>query len=218
MKPAELYLLAYNGLQVAGWALILVKTLSGLAEGLSWSQLYTNVECLVQIFQTAAVLEIVHCAIGLVRSPIATTIIQVFSRVSVVWPVLYKVHEARDSIGVPMLLVAWSITEVIRYSFYALNIVKSVPSFLVWCRYTFFIILYPMGASGELFTVVRSLNEVHAKKHFSLEMPNAINWSFSFWWYLVLFALTYIPGFPKMYLHMFGQRKKVLNDAHKKQN
>lgn len=136
---------------------------------------------------------------------------------SVVWPVLYKVSEARDSIGVPMLLVAWSVTEVIRYSFYALNIVNSVPKFLVWCRYTFFIVLYPLGASGELFTVIRALPEVHRKKHFTLEMPNSLNIGFSFWCYLVLFAILYVPGFPKMYFHMFAQRKKVLGDFKKKQ-
>lgn len=134
-----------------------------------------------------------------------------------VWPVLYKVADARDSIGVPMLLVAWSITEVIRYSFYACNIINKVPSFLTWCRYTFFIILYPMGASGELFTVVRALPEVHVKKHFTLDMPNCLNISFSFWWYLVIFALIYIPGFPKMYFHMFGQRRKVIGSNKKKE-
>ena len=77
MKPGDSYLFAYNAVQVVGWSAILVKTIIGLSENRSWADLYTDVELFVQIFQTAALLEIVHCAIGLVRSPIATTIIQV---------------------------------------------------------------------------------------------------------------------------------------------
>jgi len=42
--------------------------------------------------------------------------------------------QSRVSIGVPMLLIAWSITEVIRYSFYALNLINAVPSVLIWMR------------------------------------------------------------------------------------
>jgi hypothetical protein len=42
--------------------------------------------------------------------------------------------QSRTSVGVPMLLVAWSITEVIRYSFYALNLLNAVPWVLTWMR------------------------------------------------------------------------------------
>uniref|UniRef100_A0A0M3K3X2 Very-long-chain (3R)-3-hydroxyacyl-CoA dehydratase n=1 Tax=Anisakis simplex TaxID=6269 RepID=A0A0M3K3X2_ANISI len=197
--------------------LILWKTLLGLISGMSYSKIYESVELELQIFQTAAILEIVHAAIGIVRSPVGTTAIQVFSRVTVVWMVLYKVVSARDSIGVPMLLLAWSITEVVRYSYYALSLINSVPRLLVWMRYTFFIILYPMGASGEVFTMFAALPEVALRKHFTIEMPNAANVTFSFWWYLIGLILFYVPGFPQMYFYMFGQRKKVLTrDAEKK--
>ncbi|VDK54145.1 unnamed protein product [Anisakis simplex] len=197
--------------------MILWKTLLGLISGMSYSKIYESVELELQIFQTAAILEIVHAAIGIVRSPVGTTAIQVFSRVTVVWMVLYKVVSARDSIGVPMLLLAWSITEVVRYSYYALSLINSVPRLLVWMRYTFFIILYPMGASGEVFTMFAALPEVALRKHFTIEMPNAANVTFSFWWYLIGLILFYVPGFPQMYFYMFGQRKKVLTrDAEKK--
>uniref|UniRef100_A0A9J2PNR4 Very-long-chain (3R)-3-hydroxyacyl-CoA dehydratase n=1 Tax=Ascaris lumbricoides TaxID=6252 RepID=A0A9J2PNR4_ASCLU len=193
------------------------KTVLGLLAGMSYPELYKKVELELQIFQTAAILEIVHAVVGVVRSPVGTTAMQVFSRVTVVWFILHKVISARNSIGVPMLLLAWSITEVVRYSFYALSLINAVPKWLVWMRYTFFIVLYPMGASGELFTIFAALPEVAAKKHFTVEMPNAANIAFSFWWYLILLILFYIPGFPQMYLYMFGQRKKVLSrDADKK--
>lgn len=109
-----------------------------------------------------------------------------------------------------MLLLAWSVTEVIRYSYYALNIVKAVPHILTWCRYTFFIALYPLGASGEVLTMLAGLNEIDRKQHLSISLPNAANFGFSFYWVVVFLALYYIPGFPQMYFYMFGQRKKVL--------
>ncbi|TKR80436.1 hypothetical protein L596_014510 [Steinernema carpocapsae] len=210
MKPFELYLFLYNAIQVFGWGVIMVKTFNGFIQNQTFEQLYENVAFELQIFQTAAILEIVHAVVGFVRSPVGTTAMQVYSRVFVVWAILYKMPSSRSSIGVPMLLVAWSITEVVRYSFYALGLIKCVPYALTWMRYTFFIVLYVMGASGELFTMYASLPEVAEKKHFTVEMPNNANISFSFYWYLVIIMLTYIPGFPQMYLYMFSQRAKVL--------
>ncbi|KAK6010171.1 tyrosine phosphatase-like protein, PTPLA [Ostertagia ostertagi] len=157
MKPSQLYLFAYNAVQFIGWGIILLKTLHGLSEHLTWPQLYTSVEAEVKLFQTLAILE------------------------------------ARESIGVPMLLLAWSVTEVVRYSYYALGLFNAVPYFLTWIRW------------------------VAEKKYYSLEMPNALNMSISFYWVLIGAALFYIPGFPQLYLYMFAQRKKVLStDAAKK--
>lgn len=59
--------------------------------------------------------------------------------------------------------------EVVRYSFYALHILGSVPTGLLWCRYSFFILLYPLGASGELFIIWRALPEVSSP--FSFFIP-----------------------------------------------
>ncbi|VDO33726.1 unnamed protein product, partial [Haemonchus placei] len=204
------------------WGIILLKTIHGIAEHLSWPQLYTSVEAEVKLFQTLAILEIfffhvVHAILGLVRSPVGTTIMQITSRVVLVWPILHTCSIARGSVGVPMLLMAWSVTEVVRYSYYALALFNPILLQLYFSRYTFFIVLYPLGVTGELLTLFASLPEVHEKKYYSLEMPNALNMGISFYWVLIGIALSYIPGFPQLYLYMFAQRKKVLStDAVKK--
>ncbi|CAD5230291.1 unnamed protein product [Bursaphelenchus okinawaensis] len=210
MKVSDLYLFGYNAVQVLGWGSVLVKTVSGLLAGNSFTALYENVEWELQVFQTAAVMEIIHSLVGLVRSPVMTTVTQVFSRVFVLWAIMYKVPSSRASFGVPMLLIAWSVTEVIRYSYYALNLVNAVPYVLTWARYSFFIALYPLGASGEVITMLSALKEIDQKKHFTVEMPNSANIGFSFYYVVILLALYYLPGFPQMYFYMFGQRKKVL--------
>ena len=56
----------------------------------------------VRYAQTAALLEIAHAAVGLVRAPVALTAVQVFSRVNVVWGILAMVPGARTA-EVPLL-------------------------------------------------------------------------------------------------------------------
>ena len=56
------------------------------------------------------------------------------------------------------MILAWSTTEVIRYAFYALSLVRgTVPSVLVYLRYTTFYVLYPLGASSEALLILSSL-------------------------------------------------------------
>ncbi|KAI1696667.1 protein tyrosine phosphatase-like protein, PTPLA domain-containing protein [Ditylenchus destructor] len=204
-------------MQVLGWGTILIKSLSGLLHGSTHDQLYKNVEFELQIFQTAAILEIFHSMIGLVRSPLGITLAQVFSRIIVVWLILFKVESSRSSIGVPMLLVAWSVTEVIRYSFYALTLLKNVPFLLTWMRYTLFIVLYPLGASGEVITMISALPEIAEMKHFTFSgMPSGLNLGLVFYCFVIILCLAYIPGFPMLYGYMFVQRKKVLGITEQK--
>ncbi|VDO62429.1 unnamed protein product [Onchocerca flexuosa] len=122
---------------------------------------------------------------------------QVYSRVTLVWLILYKVVSAQVSIGVLFLLMAWSITEVIRYSYYALALINAVSNLHTWLRqvlYSLFIVLYPLGVTGELLVILAALSEVSTKKHFTMELPNVFNIGFSFWWYLIAYIILYMPG------------------------
>ena len=50
--------------------------------------------------------------------------------------------------------IAWCITEVVRYSFYGLNLLfGSAPFISIWMRYSFFFVLYPVGAGSEFMLV-----------------------------------------------------------------
>jgi hypothetical protein len=52
--------------------------------------LYENTELLLHIFQSLALLEVVHAAVGLVRSNPVLTFLQVLSRLLVVWVINYN--------------------------------------------------------------------------------------------------------------------------------
>lgn len=142
------------------------------------------------------------------------------------------------------LIFAWSITEVIRYSFYALKEVGSVPALLTWLRYTTFIVLYPIGVSSELAMVWLALPELRRTGLWSLDMPNQFNMVFDYHVFCILMMLAYAPGtpslyhslphtfwqpgtmqllefrvgFPPLYMYMFKQRKKVLSASKPKQS
>ncbi|KAG9086392.1 hypothetical protein FRC07_013103 [Ceratobasidium sp. 392] len=98
------------------------------------------------------------------------------------------------------MVLAWSITEVIRYSFYAFNLAGKEPGILVYLRYTTFYILYPLGASSEAALIYATLPN---------SSPFSGNWTaydllrgffFTIWW----------PGLYVMYTYMIKQRRKVL--------
>nr|CAD7449945.1 unnamed protein product [Timema bartmani] len=77
-------------------------------------------------------------------------------------------------------------------------------------RYTTFIALYPVGVTGELLCIFAAYSYVASTKMWSLEMPNKLNFTFSYHYMLLFIMFLYIPLFPQMYLHMFAQRRKIL--------
>ena len=67
------------------------------------------------MFQTMAIMEILHPIVGLVKTSVITTIFQVSSRLFMIWGVLGPVPRTQNSIGFILLLTAWSFTEILRY-------------------------------------------------------------------------------------------------------
>ena len=73
--------------------------------------------------------------VSLVPSSVVTTLMQVYSRLFVVWALMEGVAGVRDNPGVLLVSYAWGVTEVIRYAYYFLSLVGMVPYPLIWCRY-----------------------------------------------------------------------------------
>ena len=76
---------------------------------------------------------------------------QVASRLVLVWGIVNIFPAAcSKSVAYTTMLLAWSTTEVIRYSYFAVNLAQGqVPKALTWLRYNTFLVLYPMGISSE---------------------------------------------------------------------
>lgn len=214
---SKTYLCTYNAVQVFGWCIILYTLLSHYIVGPSEPTLWEKIHYSLVLFQAAAVFEVLHSMIGLVRANAAITAVQVASRVAVCG-ILFSVppDHITSSVALTLTILAWSITEIIRYSYYFTSLIGYAPYPLIWLRYSTFITLYPIGITGELLCYYIALT--YSRSHpevWTYSLPNKWNFTFSYCYFLISIMLTYIPGFPKLYLHMFTQRNKVLGSLTK---
>ncbi|KAL3055908.1 hypothetical protein OYC64_018583 [Pagothenia borchgrevinki] len=171
---ATAYLVIYNVVMTAGWLVIAVGLVRAyLARG-SYHGLYYSIEKPLKFFQTGALLEIVHCAVGIVPSSVVLTGFQVMSRVFLTWAVTHSVREVQSEDSVLLFVSAWTITEIIRYSFYTFSLLNHLPYLIKWARYTFFFALYPMGVTGELLTIYAALPFVQKTGLYSVTLPNKV--------------------------------------------
>ena len=199
------YLILYNVVQYLGWTAFFVLFVINYASTQDLQQTYDNTFYMVQFFQYLAILEIVHIILRLVRSPLFTTFVQVMSRVVIVF-VLAKIKSSL-SIGYVLLSLAWSIAEMVRYTYYYLSLIKhnyitsfELPYFLIWCRYSFLIVLYPIGVSGELITLWNSTKELKNYALGNITLAHLIYFAF----------VLYVPGLFMLYTYMLKQRKSTL--------
>ncbi|XP_072936048.1 very-long-chain (3R)-3-hydroxyacyl-CoA dehydratase hpo-8 [Epargyreus clarus] len=214
----KLYLLTYNSVQTLGWSYLLLQSLTHFLNRGTLDTFWDEIKWTVIIFQNAAVLEVVNAAIGLVPSGAFTVLMQVYSRVYLVCGALLATHAATVSPGLPICILAWSITEIVRYGYYALNLMNAVPQSLLFLRYSTFLPLYPIGITGELLCMYHSLDEIYKRKLFTISMPNNWNFIFNYYYFVIFYMFLYIPLFPYLFGHMLKQRRKMLSKDAKKLN
>ena len=108
---------------------------------------------------------------------------QVSSRLGLVWPIVsaHPTHTTPSPFYSTMLL-AWSITEVIRYSYFVLHLRGYVPEFATWLRYNTFYILYPVGILSEMVMVLKTIG------------PAGREWGTGAQWALLGALAAYVPG------------------------
>jgi len=167
--------------------------------------------------QLAAFLEIVFIIIGWVPSKVVTALLQCAVRLIVIFGAMSTPFCTANNITGNLVIFAWSISEIIRYSFYALNafLPGGSPYPVVWMRYTAFIVLYPTGLVCEMYLLASTLKGAMKTNMWSWSLPNEYN--FVFYWPFVLLVLLmcFPPGFWQLYTHMFSQRRKVIGGAGK---
>lgn len=158
--------------------------------------------------------------VGIVRAPLLTTLMQVASRLLLVWGVGYNFPQTtRNSPAYSGMLFAWSVTEVIRYSYFVFVLSGlGVPRLWTWLRYALFspfeavcaglltkacfryntfLVLYPLGVASETWLIFKAIGPAEKmRKEYGV----------------VLWAIlaTYVPGFYMLFTYMLGQRRKIM--------
>ncbi|KAL1006846.1 hypothetical protein UPYG_G00077990 [Umbra pygmaea] len=204
------WLTFYNIAMTAGWLVLAIAMIRFYIQRGTHKGLYKSIARTLKFFQTVALVEVVHCAIGIVRTSVIVTSVQVCSRIFMVWFITNSIKQIQNEESVILFLVVWTVTEIARYSFYTFNLLNHLPYFIKWARYNMFIIMYPLGVVGELMTIYAALPYVRKTGMLSMRLPNKYNVSFDYYYFLIIVMLSYIPLFPQLYFHMLRQRRKVL--------
>ncbi|RLM92436.1 hypothetical protein C2845_PM08G05170 [Panicum miliaceum] len=104
------------------------------------------------------------------------------------------VLQTHSHVLVTSLVLSWSITEVIRYSFFGLKEAFGIiPYWHLWLRYSTFFVFYPIGLVSELGLVYAALPSMKASGKYCLEMPDKWNFSFSYYYFCIILSILYIP-------------------------
>ncbi|KAK6202342.1 tyrosine phosphatase-like protein [Scheffersomyces amazonensis] len=214
-RLSNLYLIIYNSVSTVLWVSILTRSIKDIYEVLivkDPTNYYLNHQLIhdefphkflvyTQLFNS--ILELIHSLLGLVRSTIPTLIVQAAARSLITLGICYTIPTSPGNynfIFFNTILWAWSLSDIIRYTFFVFKLIdngKLCPRFLLWLRYSAFLILYPLGLISESATVYLSLSSVKNSPYYH--------------YYFLIFGLSsYIPGFYFLYGHMLKQRKKVL--------
>eukprot|EP00584_Thalassiosira_punctigera_P004777 CAMPEP_0172527112 /NCGR_PEP_ID=MMETSP1067-20121228/1866_1 /TAXON_ID=265564 ORGANISM="Thalassiosira punctigera, Strain Tpunct2005C2" /NCGR_SAMPLE_ID=MMETSP1067 /ASSEMBLY_ACC=CAM_ASM_000444 /LENGTH=786 /DNA_ID=CAMNT_0013310779 /DNA_START=31 /DNA_END=2391 /DNA_ORIENTATION=+ len=234
LGPKDLYLVLYNALCCLGWAYVLALGIPSLLSSVASSdaslvealktagaELYRatpatagwadesspSLAFVLTVVQSAALLEILHAAAGLVRSPVFVTTMQVGSRI-VALHMLNTSPKAQAQWGAALMIISWALVEVPRYLFYVAAIVtgdatKGTPFPLFWLRYSLFAVLYPSGISGELSVFI---NSSKCDTFLGLLGPGKESLMY---WYAMMFPIIYAPGALPMIMNMAGNRKRA---------
>ncbi|MFT4545923.1 MAG: very-long-chain (3R)-3-hydroxyacyl-CoA dehydratase [Bacteroidia bacterium] len=192
------WLIGFNVVTLLAWAIFLIHSLSN---GLNFTP--TGL-ILLAIAQGLAAFEILNAVLKIAGANWLLTTLQVLSRFMVV-ALFFWIPEERwieistysTLTGFMLIAIAWSTTEIVRVLYYLTEIGKKPIKAVTFSRYTFFIFLYPIGVLGEFLAMFTFW------EHRQFEV-NVINCA------LALIALSYFVFFPKLYFHMWKQRKKKL--------
>lgn len=170
---------------------------------------YQDTNLYVTGVQSLALVEVYNSAVGNVRSPVFTTAMQVASRLVLVFGIVQLLPQspANQHWSYVTMCVSWSITEVIRYLYYAMNITSggNPPKWLSFLRYNTFLVLYPTGVFSELCMIYLSLPEA----------AKAVGPAYAL--SLKIIMATYAPGFYMLFTYMIRQRRKVMKGLMKRE-
>jgi very-long-chain (3R)-3-hydroxyacyl-CoA dehydratase len=176
---SSIYLVLYNTISIL---ILLYSTANAILFQLTYSSTYI-LKCALS--QTFFLFEILNIVLRMSRSTIFPTIVQLFSRLYIIWVIVY-LHDIKN-VYLTSLLIVWNLSDLIRYFFYLFR----------WgvfrrLRYNAFLLLYPIGIFLEIYLT----NIVY------LKYQNWLSWVFGG------SILMYLPLFPYLYYHMIKQRRR----------
>lgn len=189
------WLITFNGITFLAWAIFLALVVH---DGFQFT---TTAVTALAIAQGLAILEVVHAVLGIAGSKWLFTLLQVSSRFLVAAILVFMAGSFPASgtapCGYVLIAFAWSITELVRCISYLTDLTKRSNSVIKWLRYSLFLVMYPVGVTGE-FLILFGFWQWHNAQIDSIAIA------------LGLIAVAYVIFFPVLFGHMMRQRKAKL--------
>lgn len=172
---------------------------------------YEHVGTAFYIMQAAQCIEVIHPILGIMKGGALMPFFQIAGRAFVLFLMIGKEPKVQSEPVLFVLFLAWSSIEIIRYPYYISQLYKKENKIITWLRYSAWIVLYPVGMISEAIINYKNLALIHETQKWSIAMPNPLNFTFSFEYFLrcYLFILT-VPTSIVLILHMHRQRKQKL--------
>ena len=173
--------MAYNAASAVAWAYLLFNLCRSffLDEPQNYRILFPKTGKYLAYLQTAALLEILHAAVGFVASDVLANVIQIASRLFIIWVCAVHYNVGKHW-GYALLAFAWSLSDLTRYCYYLSQLAGWKVPALKWARYNFFLVLYPVGTLGEVMLLLWARQKTIKEPHI-------------YWPFLAIIA-AYAPG------------------------
>uniref|UniRef100_A0A2K6FKM2 Very-long-chain (3R)-3-hydroxyacyl-CoA dehydratase n=1 Tax=Propithecus coquereli TaxID=379532 RepID=A0A2K6FKM2_PROCO len=195
---ATFWLTFYNIAMTAGWLVLAIAMVRFYMEKGTHRGLYKSIQKTLKFFQTFALLEV-----RIVPTSVIVTGVQVSSRIFMVWLITHSIKPIQNEESVVLFLVAWTVTEITRYSFYTFSLLDHLPYFIKWFLTVLCVLILYQREGGQA-ARVPSCWGVLAQNYRILNSNMASQLIF-------LCFLFFNEVFPQLYFHMLRQRRKVLH-------
>jgi very-long-chain (3R)-3-hydroxyacyl-CoA dehydratase len=195
-----------NFFQFFGWSLILnlffLLCFTKLLNLVDEKVIYNIEKCLffvLKVTQTMQGFELIMPILKIGGGSIFSSAAQLSSRLLIT----YMFMDPRQSLlKIGLILVPWSLSDLIRALFY----INKNSQILGDLRYNFFIVLYPLGLTGEI-TMIEQY----------LIIGNSNILFFNTFYFVRIIQFCFALGFIILYIHMISQRKKYYKNKIKSQ-
>lgn len=232
LGSVQTYLLIYNGLQFAGWLYLLLQCIHSLAferaSVFAGPTFWRSKAHILKAFQALALSEPMHVVLGFVKAPVITTMMQIFSRLFIVFAVCdmmesshgERLLKASNGGNFPIftfiVVFSWCVVEAVRYLFYVITLMQMDVPLLYWLRYSLFLVLYPVGIFFELFCCFIVVEFLSSNSEADTDLSMSLFTSrcyISLRCCIIAVMLSYIPGAPILFNHMLKNRKIKLKSS-----
>ena len=213
--------MVYNIVQTLGWGYELLLILQLWTEKetivldiMNYQPLFYNLK-LVQLLQF---FDVFFGIVGVTKSNILFSFLQIFGRNFIVLAVFEYNFQSKMHI---ISIIPWCFADLVRYCYYLVTNVSFLEiahPLCKWLRLSGFLILYPIGATGELLSIYDSWNILSEKCPFSIELPNQFNFSFDIMVFWGLFFMIQLLRVYTIYMSLLSARRKAYSKPELKDN